>query len=204
MQQAATTVAAPDWGSVPEWIGGIGTACATILFAFGWLMDARRRRQDHERQTAVAIRQLLLDVEHLYASEREQDGSLEPTADPKLSRIVREIETHAALLPKSIRPRMMQLAEFLGNGAIPTFQGDRESLVASRCTRHGLDLIAAYLRNDELPQPPNFVAEYQSAIDDANAAVEQHYRELEDQERRGRHERPATDTPAPASPEGAS
>lgn len=84
MHDQVSTIAATDWGSVPDWIGGIGTATATLLLTIGWWRESRHRRHDQERQSAVAIRQLLLDIEDLYAAEREQDGSLASAADPNL------------------------------------------------------------------------------------------------------------------------
>ncbi|WP_091329961.1 hypothetical protein [Micromonospora aurantiaca (nom. illeg.)] len=63
-----STIAATGWGSVPDWIGGIETAAVTILLAIGWWRKSRHRRHDQERQSAVAIRQLLLDIEDLYAA----------------------------------------------------------------------------------------------------------------------------------------
>jgi hypothetical protein len=42
---------AVNWGSVPDWIAGIGTAAATIILTVGFLLELKRRRiEDHQRR----------------------------------------------------------------------------------------------------------------------------------------------------------
>ncbi|MEU7576297.1 hypothetical protein AB0B50_01650 [Streptomyces sp. NPDC041068] len=44
--------AAADFGSVPDWVGAVGTAAATLLLAVGLLREIRRRRLDDARAAA--------------------------------------------------------------------------------------------------------------------------------------------------------
>jgi hypothetical protein len=44
-----------DWGSVPDWIGGVGSALAFAGFAIAFIWEVRKRRQDDE-QAAVEHR----------------------------------------------------------------------------------------------------------------------------------------------------
>lgn len=38
-----------DWGSVPDWIGGVGSALAFAGFAVAFIWEVRKRRQDDEQ-----------------------------------------------------------------------------------------------------------------------------------------------------------
>jgi hypothetical protein len=58
-----TELAAPDYGSVPDWIAAIGSVAATTLLLLGWWREAKLRREERRRQAAVAIQQRLLDIE---------------------------------------------------------------------------------------------------------------------------------------------
>ncbi|NES13260.1 MULTISPECIES: hypothetical protein [Micromonospora] len=178
---------AVDWGSFPDWLGGIGTTTATVLFALGWQREAWLRRQDHERQAVMAIRQLLLDVEHLYVVERDEDGSLTPDGRNTEIRLLREIQAHTAAAPKPLRERLYQLTRFYSRSAINNFEGDRDWLIALNCNRYGLALVAAYVQGDPAPAPPSFVAAYEAALAEEEAILEEIDRERrEERERRRR------------------
>ncbi|MBQ0903578.1 hypothetical protein [Micromonospora sp. U21] len=176
-----------NWGSFPDWLGGIGTTTAAILFAVGWQREAWLRRQDHERQAVMAIRQLLLDVEHLYDVERDKDGSLTSDGRNQEFRLLREIQAHTAAAPTPLRERLYQLTRFYSSGAINNFEGDRDWLIARNCNRYGLALVAAYVQGSPSPAPPVFVAAYEAALAEQEAIYEQIDREeREKRERRRR------------------
>ncbi|MBB5477659.1 hypothetical protein [Micromonospora parathelypteridis] len=174
-----------DWGSFPDWLGGIGTTTATVLFALGWQREAWLRRRDHERQAVMAIRQLLLDIEHLYVVERDENHSLTADGRNTESRLLREIQAHTAAAPTPLRERLYQLTRFYSRSAINNFEGDRDWLIAHNCNRYGLALVAAYVQGNPPPAPPSFVAAYEAALADEEAILEDIDREKrEERERR--------------------
>ncbi|RNM01874.1 hypothetical protein EFE23_00390 [Micromonospora solifontis] len=135
----------------------------------------------------MAIRQLLLDVEHLYVVERDEDGSLTPDGRNTEIRLLREIQAHTAAAPKPLRERLYQLTRFYSRSAINNFEGDRDWLIALNCNRYGLALVAAYVQGDPAPAPPSFVAAYEAALAEEEAILEEIDRERrEERERRRR------------------
>jgi hypothetical protein len=44
-----TLASRTDWGSVPDWIAGVGSVLAFAAFAFAFLWEVRKRRQDDEQ-----------------------------------------------------------------------------------------------------------------------------------------------------------
>lgn len=182
-----------NWGSFPDWLAGIGTTTATILFAVGWQREAWLRRQDHERQAVMAIRQLLLDIEHLYDVDLEKDGSLTSDSRNQEVRLLREIQAHTVAAPRPLRERLYELTRFYSSGAINTFEGDRDWTIARNCNRYGLALVAAYVQGRPAPAPPAFVAAYEAALAEQEAIYEEIDREeREKRERRRRRSGTAT------------
>ncbi|MEU4160762.1 hypothetical protein [Actinoplanes sp. NPDC026670] len=62
------SVAAVDWGSVPDWIAGVGSVIATLLAVSGLLYEMRKRRlnearADAERRAAAANQARLVSVQ---------------------------------------------------------------------------------------------------------------------------------------------
>ncbi|WP_306215017.1 hypothetical protein [Actinoplanes sp. RD1] len=125
-----------DFGSLPDWISGVGTASATLLLAFSWLRENRVRKREHERQTATSIRQLFLEIERIYDSIGPQDELTDSSAAEE-RRLVRELETQSVLLPEPFGPRLYKISTFIGESAIRALHGDSLRVIAWRSCNYG-------------------------------------------------------------------
>jgi hypothetical protein len=47
-----------DWGSVPDWIAGIGSVLAFAAFTVAFMWEVRKRRQGDEQDAKIAVRRL--------------------------------------------------------------------------------------------------------------------------------------------------
>jgi hypothetical protein len=87
-----------DWGSVPDWVGAVGTTAATVLLVIGLLREVRRRREDDEQQAAdrraALMRQARLVFGEVFLSHPHQirahiiNGSAEPIFDVRVEGLV--------------------------------------------------------------------------------------------------------------------
>jgi hypothetical protein len=149
-----------DLGSVPDWIGGLGTTAATILLAAGWWRESKLRREDRQRQAAITIRQLLLDIDSLYD---DHDGKPLTAAGRRAkTRNLREIETQSVALPRPFGERIEQTCQLYADST-----ADDEATVAHNCGSYARSVASAFLRGNPPPPPPPILATYEKALDQA-------------------------------------
>jgi hypothetical protein len=165
-----TLLAAPDYGSVPDWIAAIGSVAATMLLLLGWWRESKLRREERRRQAAVVIQQRLLDIERLYDDD-PTGQSLSPAGARAQNRHVREIQVQAVMLPREYAERLETVSAFFGDRAISGFQGDSDRLVAHHSSRHGLAVVTAYLHGKPVPAAPAFIAAYTDARAQADGVL---------------------------------
>jgi hypothetical protein len=165
-----TVLAALDYGTVPDWIAGIGSVAATMLLLLGWWRESKLRREERRRQAAVIIQQRLLDIERLYDDD-PSGQSLTPAGARAQNRHVREIQVQAVMLPRPFAERLETVSAFFGDRAISGFQGDSDRLVAHNSSRHALAVVTAFLHGKPVPAPPTFVTAYADARTQADGIL---------------------------------
>lgn len=162
-----------DWMSLfGVFLGGLLTLAGQAVQGFHSRRAEVRRRGD---DAAMAARDVILEVEgYLNGLPFRLDGSIQ--GDAELVVLVRKLRRSTLLITdREVRERLDFVARVMGySTAIEHFHGDSERSSIHKMCQWGNELLGAHLRGERHPKEPEEIAEYRSAISEADAIAAKH------------------------------
>jgi hypothetical protein len=176
----------------------IGGAVVAVVSSFLEMQRLRIGRIDtRAEEAAVSAAKLLAEIEAVSRKESMRAGGwpdLQGTQELEVR--LRELGQHILVLPDvRLRERLEFIRRALGEtSAFPTYAGMSEHQAVYLLCREGRELLGAYLhgsryRRAKLPPETDMIKRLRAAIDESDEAVEEYFREQEEDRRRAAEKR---------------
>lgn len=194
-----------------------GVLGGLVVLAGLWLRDkwerqkeTRQAQRDREQEVrkreveaAEKIDELFSSLERDTLAELRRRGSPQEPRSPWDERIqdritgaADQIGAQAAFLPRYMRIRLVELRDFISNVSdLQQFHHQPGQSIVTTSSREAHEVIAAFLRHDDLPSANDLIEEYSVTMEQVEAIYYEVYEEAEAEERRAKWRR--TNLPAP-------